>query len=493
MAIKLETEYPGRTIIDGNNPNGTFKNSTPPGSLNGTPGDNAWARDMWSFLEILMSAGSVTHSNAPDDAVASQRYDALVKIARDVWPIWGSAHEYEQGVIVVGSDGAPYYSLQSTNTNHDPISSPAWWRNFSFEALQTAARNVWTLWDATNTYPQGVGTVGSDGNPYYSLQSANLNHDPISSPTWWQLFEYTSLRRDARNIWPIWDSTNTYIKGAIVIASDEITYQSLQNSNFANNPVSSPTWWELFIPTITIPATITVRGLRYLNQKIIGFSSGASFFFSGGKFSFDDGSGEALVPAYTKTTGFWAAGNNAGALDTGTIAVNTCYYKFAIYDLVGDVSDYLYSTSLASPALPGTYSKKRYIGAFYTDGAAQIIIIDQRKNDFLYETPIQFASGVFSITQFFTLLTPLDIRTRAKIAFWLDRAGSSFNWNLRSPDQNFYAEGLAEGVAASTQKTVDLYTDLAATVVLERGGAPNSNVAASAFFLLGWYDPTLED
>ena len=78
MSIKLENQYPGRTIVNIGNPFGTFKNSSPPGSLTGTPGDNAWARDMWSFLEILMSEGSVIHSGSPDDTTASQRYDALV-------------------------------------------------------------------------------------------------------------------------------------------------------------------------------------------------------------------------------------------------------------------------------------------------------------------------------------------------------------------------------------------------------------------------------
>lgn len=492
MALKLETQYPGRTKVDANNPNGTFKNSAPAGSLNGTPGDFAWAKDMWSFFEILMTSGSVTHNDAPDDANASQRYNALVKISRDVWPIWDSAHEYSAGVITIGSDDNPYYSLQAANTNHDPTSSPAWWRNFSFEVLQTAARTLWPVWDATETYPKGVGTVGSDGNPYYSLQAANTNHDPMSSPTWWQLFEYTSLRTDARNVWPIWDSANTYIKGAIVIASDETTYQSLQNSNFANNPTSSPTWWEQFVPSVTVPATITVRGLRYLDQKIISaYLNSTTFLFSGGKFSFKDGSGEALVPQYSKTTAVWSAGNG-GALDTGAIAPNTNYYKFAIYDPIGDVSDYLYSTSLTLPTLPGTFAKKRYIGAFYTDGASNIIPINQIKNDFLYQTPILFASGVFSITQTFTLLTPLAIDARAQIAFRLERAGLNLNWNLRSPSQSFYSE-LLDTAFASTQKTVNLHTDGAAHIILERGGGANSNIQNSAFYLLGWNDPTLED
>lgn len=306
MAIKLETQYPGRTTVDANNPDGTMKNSSPPGSLNGTPGDFAWAKDMWSFLEILMSKGSVVHNDAPDDATASQRYDALVKLARDFWPIWDPAHEYGQGVVSIGSDGAPYYSLQSANTNHNPISTSGWWQNFSIEVLRELSRNVW----------------------------------------------------------PVWDSTNSYIKGAVVIASNKTTYQSQDDDNLGNNPIIPSIWWTAFVPPPS--ATKSIRGLSYLGDQKITTSLNAidpvnDIDFTGGKFIFDDGSGEAIASVYTKQLDtIFAEGTNQGMLDTGTIGDNV-YHLFAIFNPTSSNRDYLASLSPTTPALPGGYTKKRYL------------------------------------------------------------------------------------------------------------------------------------
>jgi hypothetical protein len=442
MAIKLETQYPSRTTVDANNPNGTFKNSDPVGSLNGTPGDFAWAKDMWSFLEILMTSGSVTHSGSPDDANASQRYDALVKSARDVWPIWDSAHEYSGGVITVGSDDNPYYSLQATNTNHDPTSSPAWWRNFSFEALQTAARNVWPIWDSANTYPQGVGTIGSDGKPYYSLQAANINHDPISSPTWWQLLEYTSLRSDARNVWPIWDSANIYIKGAIVIASDEITYQSLQNSNINHDPTSSPAWWSQFV---TNPASASQRGLVFVydpgTMKNDVTDTVNDIEFSARTFTFDDLTGEARAPLYIKRLdALWSPGNNGGMLDAGVKTANTTYHCFAIYNPTSGLSDYLASLSASSPTLPGGYTKKRRVGSILTDGSLNNRLFLQTGKLFTLDNYVNdLFTTVFSATrqlQALTVPTGISVIALLNAALVKSSSPAALNHAIRFTNPN---------------------------------------------------------
>jgi hypothetical protein len=87
----------------------------------------------------------------------------------------------------------------------------------------------------------------------------------------------------------------------------------------------------------------------------------------------DDGSLVFSVSALTKQIdATWAAGTNQGGLDTGTVANNTPYYIFAIYNPTTLVSDILFSASRTSPTLPSGFTKKEYKGACHTDGSANI-------------------------------------------------------------------------------------------------------------------------
>ena len=95
--------------------------------------------------------------------------------------------------------------------------------------------------------------------------------------------------------------------------------------------------------------------------------------FTAGNFDFDDQSGQATLSAITKQIDApWAEGTNAGGLDTGTVAADTFYYLFAIYNPTTQTSDALFSASKTSPTLPSGYTKKKYIAALYTDGSANI-------------------------------------------------------------------------------------------------------------------------
>lgn len=132
MSISLLGQYgAGRVFVDAENVRGTFKDSTFPGAFDGTPAQYAWARDVWGFLEILLDKASIIPNGSPDTAVTNQRYDALEKIVRDVFPVWDSGHVYAKGVLALASDDKLYQSQQSGNLGHDPVSSPAWWLVFS--------------------------------------------------------------------------------------------------------------------------------------------------------------------------------------------------------------------------------------------------------------------------------------------------------------------------------------------------------------------------
>lgn len=121
------------------------------------------------------------------------------------------------------------------------------------------------------------------------------------------------------------------------------------------------------------------RGLTYLPTAITIANDvstpNTKIDFSGGVFQFSDGSGQAVASAWTKTTGAWVAGNGNGGLDTGSVAINTWYHSYAIYNPTTHASDYIFSTNASSPTLPTGYTKYKRLRAsqIFTDGSANII------------------------------------------------------------------------------------------------------------------------
>ena len=109
--------------------------------------------------------------------------------------------------------------------------------------------------------------------------------------------------------------------------------------------------------------------------------------FTAGNFDFDDQSGQATLSAITKQIdAAWAEGTNAGGLDTGTVAADTFYYLFAIYNPTTQTSDALFSASKTSPTLPSGYTKKKYVGCVLTSGSANIVGFRQVGNRFYYSS-----------------------------------------------------------------------------------------------------------
>lgn len=88
---------------------------------------------------------------------------------------FNSITEYEDGAIVVASDGQIYRSLQNNNTGNDPTASPSFWEQVEF--IRTFNVNV--------TY--GIDNIAkaSNGLIFRSLQANNLNNDPLTSPSFW--------------------------------------------------------------------------------------------------------------------------------------------------------------------------------------------------------------------------------------------------------------------------------------------------------------------
>ena len=128
--------------------------------------------------------------------------------------------------------------------------------------------------------------------------------------------------------------------------------------------------------TNSTAATESVAGIAILPKQItIANGTDADHDLNFGAFNAqaDDGSLVFSVSALTKQIdATWAAGNDQGGLDTGTVANSIPYYIFAIYNPSTLVSDILFSASKTSPTLPSGFTKKEYKGACFTDASANI-------------------------------------------------------------------------------------------------------------------------
>lgn len=71
----------------------------------------------------------------------------------------------------------------------------------------------------------------------------------------------------------------------------------------------------------------------------------------------------------------WAVGDDAGGLDTGTVANVTAYYVWLIKRTDTNVVDVLLSTSSTAPTMPDSYDKKVLIGVGKTDGSANFVYV----------------------------------------------------------------------------------------------------------------------
>lgn len=80
----------------------------------------------------------------------------------------------------------------------------------------------------------------------------------------------------------------------------------------------------------------------------------------------------------------WAVGDDAGGLDSGSVATNTLYAIWLIKRSDTGVVDALFSTSFSAPTMPANYDKKRLIGAVKTDSSSDIIPFLQSGDEFVY-------------------------------------------------------------------------------------------------------------
>lgn len=141
-----------------------------------------------------------------------------------------------------------------------------------------------------------------------------------------------------------------------------------------------------------------------LNGLTMTWNSGTQITVSPGAAASDDSTTLMTLPSgYVNTTGNFVVGSGNGALDTGSMANTTEYFVFLIERTDTGIVDILFSTSATAPIMPSGYSKKRRIGAFRTDGSANILKFSQSGDAFLYDIPL--GVGPISVTTTAQLIT----------------------------------------------------------------------------------------
>lgn len=127
--------------------------------------------------------------------------------------------------------------------------------------------------------------------------------------------------------------------------------------------------------------------------------------------------------SYTKRLdATFTAGDGGGGLDTGAIA-NAWYHCFAIRNATTGAIDYLFSTSISAPTVPGGFESPRRVGSINRNGGA-IRLFTQYGEEFRWTTDIQDVSvGTLGGTRTaFTLTVPTGLSVTAIISSleWAD-------------------------------------------------------------------------
>jgi hypothetical protein len=187
-----------------------------------------------------------------------------------------------------------------------------------------------------------------------------------------------------------------------------------------------------------VKATTTTDGVSLLPKPITISNNiltpNSKIDFTAGNIQFDDGSGQTTFSAQT---GDLAKnfGTDDGMLDVGTVAINTIYYLFVVYNPTTKISKPLASTSLATPSLPVGYTQKKYIGSLgKTNSSGNIRSLSQDNiNNFRYKAPIVDRAGANMPTSPTSLTLSVPINCIAKNTIYVAASGAASGYGLFCP------------------------------------------------------------
>jgi len=241
--------------------------------------------------------------------------------------------------------------------------------------------------------------------------------------------------------------------------------------------------------TVLLPDLITISN---------GTDADHDIDFTAGNFNFDDGSGQAVATALTKQIdAAWVAGDNAGGLDNGSVAIDTTYYCFVIWNPTTSTADFLFSTSHVSPTLPSGYTKKKRIASLRTEGAGNIrqgkyLFNPDGSYNFEYATKILDLSitGSASTSKVnFSVTVPRDVIVKIRASMYRGVTTDAYV-NLLSP----YDNSLTPSHANADLISDNTFLGSIEKNILANDSAQLSYISSDSYLdnfsviTLGWFD-----
>jgi hypothetical protein len=126
MALKIAAQYANTVAASTAYPEGSFKNETTPGALDGTPLEKAWPDDIQGLLQSLLVAAGISATGSADTVLAPQYLAGIFNLR------YYNRVDYKVGTTVTGSDNVKYVALVANGPATaiaDPVGgTPGYWR-----------------------------------------------------------------------------------------------------------------------------------------------------------------------------------------------------------------------------------------------------------------------------------------------------------------------------------------------------------------------------
>lgn len=193
----------------------------------------------------------------------------------------------------------------------------------------------------------------------------------------------------------------------------------------------------------------------------------------------------------------WAAGTNAGGLDTGSKAASTWYHVWLIRKDSDGSADTLFSTSVSSPTMPSGYTYKRLIGSVVTNASSNIrqflsYEIEGGGVSVWYKTPttdINLTNTLGLTTRTDVVASPLGLVTKAYLTVELVDTTTIFGY-MSSPDLSDVAPSTTSepfynmlSSTAGTARQLEIFTNTSSQVRAKASANTVDNYYVSTY---GW-------
>jgi len=215
--------------------------------------------------------------------------------------------------------------------------------------------------------------------------------------------------------------------------------------------------------------------------------------FGAGVMNFNDGSGQAATSALTKQLdSAWAAGDDAGGLFTGSIAADTWYHCFAIYNPTTQTYDAGFDTSITAANAPSGYTKYEYRVAILTDSSSNILAFTQKFNQFWFDSKILNTSTLPSGLTNETISTPLGREVEAIMFVDVFEGSGTSNILIKSNvvGDEIFLQKMGQSNVNNTQKEFRIWADTNSQI--QHGYTAGAPTTFTGLYTRGYIDHSIK-